>query len=269
MKRIISILCLLFSAVLAEENLNPGAFANLGAGLSYYRYAEPKAMNMNLFLYGLNGKIGYNFAKTWKTSLDAQLLVGSGQYKGSTLDTGSDTYKNESVVTQASAAITTLEAKLGFNTFQALGIQNHALYVQSGIGHWFAKDRDYIVPRQQQYIYVPIELEGASRLSNTWTLNYLVGYKYFVRGIHNTRTSRGPWDRDLNVKQDGDYGLRVMIGVSYDMQNVKNFLRLCFDHWQVKDSPSVPLVSEFGERANYYEPKNNTQLVNLQFGFLF
>lgn len=263
----IGLILAIFGLCLAED----GLFSELGAGIGYYRYDEPRVMNTDELLLNINGKLGYrqSFAKA---EVVGDIFATFGRYTGGLLNYDTDnweSFEQKKVYSTHASQIFNGQAKLGIDL---LGFSNTAdLFIQSGIGYWFLQDRDYTNRRQQVYLYVPIELEGEIRQSPSFAWTFLLGYNHLIEGRHKTlSTPSGLDNSDLFAKQDKGFGLKANFGWKQQHKDSTNFTRIVVDYWKIGDSPTSDWTTNYlNKPIAFYEPRNFTVSVYLQYGWSF
>lgn len=250
------------------SNIKDNFWADIGFETGYYGYTEPKLMKVRGMANGFNFDLGYAYEGILKAEMQGRYFNTFGLYKGGTLNTGEANFKSEKVISLSADFILNTEIKLGLNSI--FTNSSHRLYLQAGVGHWILFDVLYFVPRRQTYYYIPIEIEGENVINEKWALNYLFGYKYFLKGKHKTSTSKVGWSDDIKVSQKNGYGFKVMFGLVYNNDpQFSTFYNIVFDHWYVGDSPYARVTTNLGKTDYYLEPKNHTQLLSFQFGFRY
>lgn len=247
-----------------------GMFNEIGAGVGYYRYDEPRVMNTDELLLNINAKLGYrhNFVKAEAVG---DVFTTFGLYTGGYLefDEVVDDIEKKTTHGTASSQIFNGQAKVGIDLLAFSDMMD--LFVQSGIGYWFMLDRDYIHKRQQVYVYVPIELEGEIRSAPSFAWTYLLGYNHLIDARHKTlSTPTKIANADLFAKQDKGFGLKGSFGWKKQNKDSLNFTRIVVDYWKIGDSALGNIgTSYLNKPAGFYEPRNFTLSVYLQYGWRF
>lgn len=248
-----------------------GMFSEIGAGVGYYRYDEPRVMNTDELLLNINAKLGYrhNFVKAEAVG---DVFTTFGQYTGGYINFDNDvkdSLENEKVYALHASQIFNGQAKLGIDLLAFSDTMD--LFVQSGIGYWLLLDRYYLDKRQQVYVYVPIELEGEIRSAPSFAWTYLLGYNHLLDARHKTVSSPGGLDNaDLFVKQDKGFGLKGSFGWKKKNKDSLNFTRIVVDYWKINDSALGNIGTTYLNKPTaYIEPRNFTLSVYLQYGWRF
>ncbi|MDE7172771.1 MAG: hypothetical protein K2N70_00305 [Helicobacter sp.] len=265
MKKLCYIIAL-FGLCFAEN----GIFSEIGAGVGYYRYDEPRVMNTDELLLNINAKLGYRHEFV-KAEAVGDVFSTFGLYTGGYLEFDEivDDIEKKTSYGTASSQIFNGQAKVGIDLLAFSDTMD--LFVQSGIGYWFMLDRDYLYKRQQVYVYVPIELEGEIRSAPSFAWTYLLGYNHLIDARHKTlSTPTKISNADLFAKQDKGFGLKGSFGWKKQNKDSLNFTRIVVDYWKIGDSkPSDIGTSYLNKPVAFYEPRNFTLSVYLQYGWRF
>lgn len=247
-----------------------GMFSEIGAGVGYYRYDEPRVMNTDELLLNINGKLGYRHDFV-KAEAVGDVFTTFGLYTGGYLefDEVVKDIEKKTAYGTASSQIFNGQVKLGIDLLAFSDTMD--LFVQSGIGYWLLQDRDYVFKRQQVYVYVPIELEGEIRSAPSFAWTYLLGYNHLLDARHKTLATPTKVDNvDLFAKQDKGFGLKGSFGWKKKNKDSLNFTRIVVDYWKIGDStPSDVGRSYLNAYGWFIEPRNFTLSVYLQYGWRF
>ncbi|MDE6979389.1 MAG: hypothetical protein K2O85_07475 [Helicobacter sp.] len=247
-----------------------GMFSEIGAGVGYYRYDEPRLMNTDELLLNINAKLGYRHEFV-KAEAVGDVFTTFGLYTGGYLefDEVVKDIKEKTAYGTASSQIFNGQVKLGIDLLAFSDTMD--LFVQSGIGYWFLQDRDYLEKRQQVYVYVPIELEGEIRSAPSFAWTYLLGYNHLLDARHKTlATPTKISNADLFAKQDKGFGLKGSFGWKKKNKDSLNFTRIVVDYWKIGDSaPGNIGTTYLNKPAAFYEPRNFTLSIYLQYGWRF
>ena len=113
--------------------------------------------------------------------------------------------------------------------------------------------------RKSNYYYLPIGLQGASPLGETWTIKATVELDILLAGRQTSELSTAdPRYSDLDNDQNSGYGLRGAIrfqraGERFDLA-IEPFIR----YWNIKDSERNNAYFRGVSIGEFIEPANNT-----------
>ncbi|MCX2716577.1 hypothetical protein OQH61_02380 [Helicobacter sp. MIT 21-1697] len=254
--------------------IKQGFYRSLGFYSGYYHYGEvdtrrnnERVMRMDLLMLGLMGQMGFVSQRGVKLEGTLRLNYALGKYTGGILDADNPDRNGQSATSIDGASIADIELKGGYNLLRSL---NATLYFQTGLGYYLNRNELITMKRIQGYFYVPLELEGETLLTSRIALTYGGGYRYFIFGNHfteNATTERG----NLRVTQKEGFGLSAFIGANFftKTQELRS-LRLVYEYWKIGDSERRPVTSVYTNVTHYfYEPKNSTHRVFIQYSFGF
>lgn len=273
--KIFAMLVMSLSMLLADSNLfKSGFYKSIGGGVGYYHYGEvdffkKPIMRMDMALFNLDFNLGYA-NDGLKVDLSLNANVAWGLYTGGVLDT-SDSSKDGAKLTSLDASsFYTIELKGGFDAF-SLSSENATLYLQGGIGYFFNRNDFMTFERLQGYLYVPLQLESEIALNDSWALNLLCGYNFFIFGNHLSKVSKSHFSSDLKVRQRGGKGANAFIGATYRLKSgSSNSFRLEYNFWQIDASPSSDFLTDYtGKTTRLYEPTNTTHIITMKYIWRF
>ena len=115
-----------------------------------------------------------------------------------------------------------------------------------------------------------MQLEGEIILTESWALNFMGGFNWFLFGHHLSRGTRVHFSGNLDTLQKQGFGANGYIGFTH-LNDVGNAIsiRLAYEYWSVGDSPNAALIDYVGQNVHLYEPKNNTHIIMLQYIWSF
>lgn len=286
MKKICLIISLTLALLNAEEYagslLKKGVYKSLGYMSGYHRYAEVDTsdnnafvMSMDMLTFGLVGQLGAVSASGIKVEGTLRANYALGLYTGGFLNQDGDADTGKRVYTMVGSFNADAEVKSGYNFLRSF--ESASLYLQSGLGYYFASTQFITMERLQGYLYVPLELEGEVLLNDKVALNYGGGYKFLIFGNHYSATSKYGLEGDMDVMQRKGFGAGGFIGAQFRTKSggLRN-VRLIYEYWSIENSPLTQLYSSDINSTTkqpthryYLEPKNSTHRVFLQYSFLF
>ena len=251
-----------------------GFYRSLGFYSGYYYYGEvdtrkndAEVMHMDLLMFGLMGQIGH-ISQGIKLEGTLRLNYALGLYTGGILDADNPDRNGKPVKSIDGASMGDIGLKGGYNLLKHSSYTS--LYLQTGLGYFLNRNELTSMKRIQGYLYVPLEVEGEVLLNQKLAFTYGGGYRYFIFGNHlseNTTTERGK----LKVTQKQGFGFSAFIGANFFTKSQElRLLRLVYEYWSVGDSKTSPMVSVYtGDTHYFYEPKNSTHRVFIQYSFGF
>ena len=267
MKKIFAILVFLGIGFAEQQN---GIFSELGFGVGYYRYDEPGAMNTDELLLNLNTKLGYRYHFI-KTEASGDFFATIGRYNGAILQFGEDelTQERKKLIAENASLFFDGQAKLGIELLSFSETMD--LFLQSGIGYRYLLDLTTSYHRTQAYLYVPIELEGEIRSTDSFAWTYLLGYRHLIEGRHRTLIGAlQVVDADYFAKQDKGFGAKLSFGWKKQDKDSLNFTRFVVDYWKIDAAPLGDTTTSYlGEKLKLHEPKNYTLSIYIQHGWRF
>lgn len=251
-----------------------GYYRSLGFYSGYYHYGEvdtmgDRVMRMDTLMFGLIGQMGLVSQSGVKLEGTLRLNYALGVYTGSILDVDNEARNGERLKSIIGAVAGDLELKAGYNMLKHFST-HHTLYLQGGLGYHLNRTEFIAFKRYQGYFYVPLELEGESAIYNNLILTYGGGYRYLIFGNHFTDISTS-YNGNLRVTQKDGFGANAFIGVNFYTKagEVRN-VRLVYEYWSIEASKPSAMQSVYtGEIYYFYEPKNSTHRVFLQYSFGF
>ena len=284
MRRIIS-LCVLLSFLLvwADDRPVPAPIrtqasdtkriGEIGLGMEYYHYREPKLMSISgpmLNFYGFMGVIKNSFR--FQTDFYFASHVGANIYDGAIINLDNKTltaYKSQSTDFYVGAV-----PKIGFGIFRG-GRDLFFAYV--GLGYRFlynlssdAANMKTSYRRYQGYLYFPIGLSGELPLNSRFSLTASSEYRILLFGHNTSMMSDLGFDDDLFFRQNSGYGGRITWGGKFYVKNGSALkLDIYCDYWDIKASNVVAAYKHGIFQGNFTEPKNFTLALGLMVGYRF
>ncbi|RAX59216.1 hypothetical protein CCZ01_00280 [Helicobacter monodelphidis] len=269
MQKILLVIVCLSVGLFAD--VKKGFYRSVSAGIGQYRYTEPGLMRIYDTTLSIDAELGYvNSSNLLKTSIQGSGNIGMGTYTGRIVNMQTGAYKPHTYSTFDS--FFDAEIKEGINLLKIFNARNHTLFLNAGVGYWYFRDDKYDVPRSQEYFYIPVGIDGEFGLTSRWNLTYLADFKFLILGKNRTLLTRAYWSKDLKVDQKNGYGAKLALGLSYKhSRNQKSFVRLVARHWNIDDSELLENVTYANSAITqtFYEPKNHTQTISLQYGWEF
>jgi hypothetical protein len=156
---------------------------------------------------------------------------------------------------------------------------NAAVTPYFGFGYRFLKDDSqgmitttgyagYL--REANYYYSPIGLAAIAQMNNDWTLEALIEYDYFWRGVQNSYFSGvDPGYNDLRNVQSKGYGARLAIDLHKQFSKVRIVFGPFVRYWSIDDS-EVDFLFYYGAPDDIMiEPENTSAEYGLHLSFQF
>lgn len=272
--RKILIFLILVAFMNADVVIKNGFYAGIGPSVGYYNYNEYESrrndafvMRLDNMLVGVNSHVGY-VAKGVKMQLGLDANAAFGLYTGGLFY---DESRSTRVYGYAINSFYHADVILGYNILEPFGVESVSLFLQSGVSYFFGRTDNSGLERLQGYLSIPIALEGQVGLGESWSLDFMGGYNYFILGHHISRSTNYGMSGDVNVLQRNGYGAKAYLGLSHITKDDKKIsMRLVYEHWFVDDSPLTTLYSYVtNEITRTYEPRNKSHIFTFQYIFAF
>jgi hypothetical protein len=237
-------------------------------GVIKYDYSEPGVMSINGYLLDLDGSYRYDFNSShfldWFL-FDLDFAFGSPTYDGANVSvtTGIVTPVQE----KSRDVMLNLQPKLGFLLTESGGMKLDLVF---GLGYWHLTNKiqgggAYL--REITYIYFPMALEGKFQLSNDYSLNVATQYNMLLRGkVESQLSDLGLGWPDAENDLSSGSGYKFLARGTLLSSTYQPFLELYFQKWDIEQS-EVIFIPAAGRV--FWEPKNNTQMIGLNYGFSF
>lgn len=257
-----------------SKMLKQGFYKSVGLGAGYYYYGEVDGydaflMRMDNLALNIAGNIGYITQNGFKFDmyLDANFAIGI--YIGSILDTVEEEKDGKSMLQINVSTYYHAQTLLGYNPLAYL-TRRASLYLQAGVGYYFNRNDFSPYERLQGNAYIPIEIESEIVLNDSWALNFMGGFRYFIIGNHLTRLSRVHYSNDLHLTQKDGLGASGFIGARYIAKRGGiNSFGLRYEYWHLKASTRSNSTNYKGVNGPFVEPKNASHIITFQYGWEF
>ena len=265
----------------AQELIKEGLYRYIGAGISYYRYGEVNSAQNDAFVMRIEGpmlsvagNIGYIFANGVKLDgyADVNISVPFSYYTGHTRDERNPDNDGKPAYSADFNSYYRFQGLVGYNFLNGVS-ERTALYLQTGFNYYFSRNDFEAIERLQGYARIPFQLEAEIMLSNSLALNLMGGVDWVLFGNHLSKATRENATGNLNVMQTkGLFGASGFVGLRYKTKEGNiNAVRLMYEYFRAGDSPRSQRLYSWGgtELFSYYEPKNSTHIITLQYFWSF
>lgn len=123
--------------------------------------------------------------------------------------------------------------------------------------------------RESRYLYVPLGMEAAQKLTGGWRVHFTGEYDLFVIGYQKSHLSDvDDGFADISNKQHKGYGVRGSLRLLYEGKDVNFFIEPFYRYWHIRDSDvSTATGSQF--IVTGLEPDNNTTEVGVKLGIQY
>lgn len=251
-----------------------GFYSSLGFYTGYYHYGEidrngGRVMRMDTAMFGLSGQLGNVTSFGLKLDATARFNYALGQYTGGILDPDNKDRNGKALRQPVGALAGDVELRVGYDLLHFL--PTSSLFLQSGVSYHANRTEIISMLRYQGYLYLPIELEGHSQISQTLALSYGGGYRYLIFGNHFSQSTRFGFMDNYSVLQHDGFGALGYIGANFlTKDGGMRSVRLVYEYWSIEAAQGAPIRSIYtGQPVTLYEPKNSTHRVFLQYSFGF
>ncbi|WP_104696835.1 MULTISPECIES: hypothetical protein [unclassified Helicobacter] len=247
--------------------------AELGMGIEYYRYKEPKVMQIQGPMLNFNGMIGVvRSLFRFQSDLYFATHVGANIYDGSLHNNITQTTTKYSA--QSTDYYTGITTKLGINLFSD---GKELFFVYTGLGYRFLYNLVIDKPgiqasygRYQGYLFLPIGLSGEIPLTQKVSFIGMIEQRLLLYGHNTSAFSDLGYDSDLYFTQKRGYGGRIALGSKIYLPSANAIkLNLYFDYWSIEESTTDTAYHNGAFIGNFIEPKNNTIAVGFNITYAF
>lgn len=265
----------------AQELIKDGFYRHIGTGISYYRYGEVNTAQNDAFVMRIegpmlnaSGNIGYVFPNGVKLDgyADVNISVPFSYYTGHTRDERNPDNDGKRANSVDFNSYYRFQGLVGYNFLNASS-ERATLYLQTGFNYYLSRNDFEAIERLQGYARIPFQLEAEIMLSNSLALNIMGGVDWVLFGNHLSKATRENATGNLNVTQTkGLFGASGFVGLRYRTKEGNiNAIRLMYEYFRAGNSPRSQGLSVWGgtELFGYYEPKNSTHIISLQYFWSF
>lgn len=250
-------------AVELEEQ--PSAWHGFSAGLvgGYIDYKEPGLMREYGNLYGIN--IGYyslNEDSRLAYNTEGQLVLGRLVYDGGDMKGNRFTSPTDDYI---------------FNIRSTIGLYREMTSMSSitpyiGLGYRDLNDKmqgSGSYNRNISYLYLPIGLNLASWVTDTWSVSFSADYDLVLVGTVVSKLSDvDPSAPDITNHNHGG-GYRLVASLRKDFGSWSGHIEPFYQKWHLQQSDGVGLLVDNGngpQQATLFEPENESDFVGVDIG---
>ena len=233
----------------------------LGAELSNYRYVEPGLIAHSGFMLGIFGQMTWAYLPNLVGTTSANLVWGELNYEGSLCDV------NTNVCTDYRAK--TIDV-IGRVTHRLVYLIRDDLSFFIGPGFRILVDKgrgEGFYTRTGTYLFAPVGINF-----NYQNFNFDFEYDFFIAGSMKSNLSEvNKTFGDIRHKQSVGSGHKITLTRRIDGVAINPVAAsLYYESWTIGASDSEELLINKQPSGNFFiEPKNFTQVIGLQIGFLF
>jgi hypothetical protein len=268
-KAMLLIVCFVFvSVAIAEEqpvNLLKSLQRNsweIGPDAYYFQYKEPGIKDTGYF-YGVQAAYTYRewvpifptdeAGVKWMARIEGRFDWGVVDYDGSLQDGTPYTINN---ISDSSGEFRLL---LGMDFPKATVVDT----IYAGVGNRFLKDNGGSDPagydRSANYIYLPVGFTTLRNLAVDWLMSANVEFDLLLMGNQSSDLKDFGYGTVHN-RQNSGYGIRGSVGFEHPGKDIDVSIEPFVRYWNIAESEL---------NNGWYEPKNNTTEIGLDFIFRF
>lgn len=233
----------------------------LGAELNNYRYVEPGLIAHSGFMLGVFAEMTWTYFLNLNGITSANIVWGELNYDGSLCDVNTNICtdyqaKTIDVISRVTHRFVYL-IKDDFNFFIGPGFR---ILIDKGRGDGF-------YTRTGNYFFLPLGINF-----NYQNFNFDFEYDFLLSGTMKSKLSEvNKTFGDVRHKQSVGSGHKITLNRKMDDLAVRTITAsLYYESWNFADSDPEQLLINNQPSGNFFiEPKNFTQVIGLQLGFLF
>ncbi len=249
------------SSVSSAEDLGSIKSTLLGLELNHYRYVEPGLIAHSGLMLGISGELAIRYLDQLEGVTAAQVVFGELTYDGSLCDVNTNVCsdykaKTSDIIAKVSHRVDYL-SDFGIHFFIGPGFR---FLIDKGIGSGF-------YTRIGNYLYAPIGFNFLFK-----DIKFDFEYDVFISGSMYSKLSEvNKTFGNVRHTQTTGSGHKVTLSRRIDdLTTVPLVASLYYESWTVGDSNTEELQVNGQPSGNFFiEPKNFTQVIGLNFSFLF